>query len=401
MQACFYNPTISQPDVDDSSATELVTSGSVDSCGDGFCAPAEDNFSCPPDCPLPFCGDGIRGSGEACDDGNKGNTDQCLNDCTKAYCGDSFVLAGDEVCDDGDGVNSDQYSAVAHCNATCKGFAPFCGDKLCQTNIENAVACPQDCLAMCGNGIVEGDEQCDKGIDGMPASSSICDKDCTLAECGDGVLNESAGEVCDDGNLDDADACPKCQSAVCGDGFLHSGFEECDDGPMGVNACRNCKLPRQVFLTSLSYNGNLGGLLGADAKCNQLAQAAAVQGIFKAWLSSAFEDPATRFDTGFTGAYTLTSGEVVAVGWSGLTGSSLEHAIDSDESQNLKASAYVWTNTGPDGKLKGLGDCQNWTSSNVVKQGALGDSSATDVNWTDGVGVISCATAGRIYCFQQ
>ena len=39
------------------------------------------------------------------------------------------------------------------------------------------------------------------------------------------------GEECDDGNPDNADACPNtCIDAVCGDGFINFGVEECDDG---------------------------------------------------------------------------------------------------------------------------------------------------------------------------
>ena len=46
----------------------------------------------------------------------------------------------------------------------------------------------------CGNGTVEGDEACDEAGD-----TSACDAD-TEADCGDGYLNTSANEACDDGN---------------------------------------------------------------------------------------------------------------------------------------------------------------------------------------------------------
>jgi cysteine-rich repeat protein len=40
-------------------------------------------------------------------------------------------------------------------------------------------------------------------------------------------------EMCDDGDMDDDDACPStCEPAACGDGFLYVGMEECDDGNM-------------------------------------------------------------------------------------------------------------------------------------------------------------------------
>jgi cysteine-rich repeat protein len=53
---------------------------------------------------------------------------------------------------------------------------------------------------------------------------------CTPAFCGDGFLMDGV-EECDDGNLDDEDACPgSCMPAYCGDGFRQEGLEECDDG---------------------------------------------------------------------------------------------------------------------------------------------------------------------------
>lgn len=56
--------------------------------------------------------------------------------------------------------------------------------------------------AVCGDGSVEGSEACDD-----MGQSATCDDDCTLAECGDGVLNVTAGEECDDGNTMAGDGC--------------------------------------------------------------------------------------------------------------------------------------------------------------------------------------------------
>ena len=61
-------------------------------------------------------------------------------------------------------------------------------------------------LPVCGNAIVEAGEDCDES-----GATMLCNADCTLSACGDGVLNEEAGEACDDGNLDDDDGC----SATC------------------------------------------------------------------------------------------------------------------------------------------------------------------------------------------
>jgi len=133
-------------------------------------------------------------AGEACDDGNDIDDDECSNSCSLASCGDG-VLNDGEQCDDGNDDDTD--------------------------------ACPSSCMnAVCGDSFVLADvEECDAG-----GESDSCDADCSLATCGDGTLNTSAGEVCDDGNDDDTDACPGCAAATCGDGLVQTDVEECDDG---------------------------------------------------------------------------------------------------------------------------------------------------------------------------
>src|SRR5690606_21058346 len=45
--------------------------------------------------------------------------------------------------------------------------------------------------------------------------------------CGDGVVE--GGEECDDGNKSNYDACiSTCVIATCGDGIVRAGYEECD-----------------------------------------------------------------------------------------------------------------------------------------------------------------------------
>jgi cysteine-rich repeat protein len=94
----------------------------------------------------------------------------------------------------------------------------------------------------CGNGVVEGSEQCD---DGNVVSGDGCSSTCQgepAGVCGDGVLDRSA-EQCDDGNTVDGDGCTAdCMHESCGDGVV-GPQEECDDGNTVEddscdNACR-------------------------------------------------------------------------------------------------------------------------------------------------------------------
>jgi cysteine-rich repeat protein len=63
-----------------------------------------------------------------------------------------------------------------------------------------------------------------------------CDPNCTLAECGDGYLNQTALEECDDGNTNNDDGCSSaCLNEFCGDGNTNLGpDEECDSDGAGT-----------------------------------------------------------------------------------------------------------------------------------------------------------------------
>jgi cysteine-rich repeat protein len=62
--------------------------------------------------------------------------------------------------------------------------------------------------AVCGDGVVQGNEQCDHGADN--ANNKSCTSLCQEAFCGDGLILAGA-EVCDDGNPAPDDGCVKCQ----------------------------------------------------------------------------------------------------------------------------------------------------------------------------------------------
>src|SRR5438067_1391069 len=86
-----------------------------------------------------------------------------------------------------------------------------------------------------------------------------------------------------------------------------------------------------VFVTSQIYTAALGGLAGADAKCQSLATGAGLTGTYKAWLSSSSVDARDRL-THSAIPYVLSDRTtVVADNWSDLVDGSLKHAIDKTE----------------------------------------------------------------------
>lgn len=275
-------------------------------CGDAMCDDSEDQESCPVDCLVcgdascdapetvetcsldcdAFCGDGLCTSEE--------NVDSCAEDCPD--------LCGDLHCSSSETVESCEADCLARCGdelctspgedvLVCPGDCPsVCGDGHC-THDENAESCNEDCPSRCDDGVcTEGEtfvtcpeecpanacsdnaycddldpcngvEVCDgECVAGAPSPEfascttvdgevGFClDEVCITAMCGNG--DTDPGEVCDDGDDDNTDEClSTCRAATCGDGYVHTGVEDCDGteescltscGTMGILVCEGC-----------------------------------------------------------------------------------------------------------------------------------------------------------------
>lgn len=359
-----------------------VASGLCYFLDDGECeSPKGENIeNSPADCVDPVCGDGITSAGEACDDGNKVETDDCTSQCTLAACGDGFVHTNVEPCDDGNTDDTDS------CLNVCEP-------------------------ATCGDGVLwAGHEECD---DANPDDTDAC-AGCKTAVCGDGFVHESV-EPCDDGNTADDDACLSgCTPAICGDEIVHTGIEDCDDGPQGSDTCtKECELivHRKVFVLmgpdNTGFTGDLDGLSGADALCQAAAEEAALSNpkSFKAWLSDKDFGPVHRFDTTFTGVYELVDGtDVTRSGWDGLTSGTLEHAIDQDQNGVVSVGPdEVWSNTKTDGlpeSATDAGTCSSWLKgTGDSDSGNTGVKTVTNPFWTD-LTFKLCQQRAGLYCFE-
>lgn len=88
--------------------------------------------------------------------------------------------------------------------------------------------------SLCGNGIIDGDEECD---DGNSDDNDACSNSCTSAVCGDGITQSSNGEECDDGG--ESSTCDNdCTIASCGDGTINTTAGETCDGDTGSDTSR-------------------------------------------------------------------------------------------------------------------------------------------------------------------
>lgn len=214
----------------------------------------------------------------------------------------------------------------------------------------------------------------------------------------------------------------KIEPKFCGDGpypqcdGLCFPGQECRPGLVGnvfqIRACFCQPVPRRVFLTSTIYPAALGGLAGADTKCQMHAEEAGFAGTYKAWLSDSQDSPATRFLYSAS-PYVRVDGTLIALDWFDVTDGSLLAPISVDETgyqhsaQDPTESDFaVWTNTAANGSLETTIptppiSCSDWTSTQAdafVFAGAYLNPTAI---WTRGPVRRACAEAHRLYCFQQ
>lgn len=161
-----------------------------------------------------------------------------------------------------------------------------------------------------------------------------------------------------------------------------------------------------AFVTSELFTGNLGGISGADAKCQAAANAAGLQGRWRAWISDKTSSPASTFVRSEI-PYVRVDGIRIAMNWDDLVNGSLLAPIEVDENGAYVPASMVMTDTRPDGTAMGTHPdgsertCSNWTSESGVDPDA-GYSSSTDAGWSLRGGIyFRCAGQNRLYCFQQ
>lgn len=158
-----------------------------------------------------------------------------------------------------------------------------------------------------------------------------------------------------------------------------------------------------VFVTSTGFTANLGGLAGADDKCNSLAAAAGLPGTYLAWLSDGTNSPDTRFNKSTNPYIRAFDSATVANDYADLTDGALINPIVLDENGTSAGPARVWTNVSPNGTTdSGSHHCFSWRSTSGSIIGLTGTASLPDSRWTKKSAAICAAQfTSRLYCFQQ
>lgn len=172
----------------------------------------------------------------------------------------------------------------------------------------------------------------------------------------------------------------------------------CASGACAAGGCA-----RRAFILSTGVSANLGGLTGADTKCQNDAVASALGGTWKAWLADATGSPATRFTQ--TGVFVrVDKTTIIANDWADLIDGALDNAVLTQANGTTPPIGSCWTNVATGGTAAGGGNCSNWTSTLSSGSGSRGQHNLMDSSWTNS-GSQNCDPAlipgARLYCFEQ
>ena len=307
-----------------------------------------------------------------------------------------------------------------------------------------------------GEGCVASLETCngaDDDCDGLtdeddPAAGLPCDTGlaapCSVGtlRCQQGALHcavpQGATETCngldddcngltDDGDPGGGDLCDTGLPGACGPGVLHCvppGVLSCvAPGPVQETcngADDDCNgvvddppvCTRRVFVTSQYFLGDLGGLDGADEKCQALADAAGLGGSYRAWLSSTTVNARDRL-THLGKPYVRVDGALIAYDWNDLIDLAvpLYNPINVTEilgpppvSNPEFDEPFVFTATLGDGTLSGgapqyASTCGDWHSN--VGDASWGLANWLTETWTNAAAGSICGDGAPLYCFEQ
>ncbi len=382
-----------------------------DVCDDGDCVGGGQN-----DCDLPYdpCLEVV------CDEGD--------NDCSQIPAADGTYCIPDDLCE----VNGQcKYGSCVGQPKDCS-YQPVpneCYKAVCNTltgdcdpvpdPLMNGQAC-SDLGDLCTVGKTCTNGNC---VGGYPLDCSHLSQGCF-----DGVCNPSTGSCesdpvppgsycaevtndCNQGECDITGQCiplptnqgGPCNSNHCLVGQTCNDYGQCQGGvpivncvpgdlccPPGCNEITDPDCLTEIIMSALTdgFNGNLGGVAGADALCNQQATLHGHPGTWRAFLSSSTQQ-VKDFFTG-TSASTIsvvtTTGEVMFNSWEHIfqigTGSWLTSSdliafdgkeVDEGTGANPEWSdADGWTGSLADGTTSTM-TCSDWTSSLSTVKGQNGE----------------------------
>ncbi|CAA0103588.1 Uncharacterised protein [BD1-7 clade bacterium] len=162
-----------------------------------------------------------------------------------------------------------------------------------------------------------------------------------------------------------------------------------------------------MFVSSNVYTGNMGGLTGADSKCQALAhspESIMPAGVYKAWLSDGGNNISAKSRLSHANTRYVKHNQAttwaLATNWGDLIDGSLLREVNRNEKGEQVTGTQVWTGTNTNGNKKYAG-CDSWQSDLSTQLARVGLTSVKEsTEWTDYASV-NCSTTQALYCIQQ
>lgn len=160
-----------------------------------------------------------------------------------------------------------------------------------------------------------------------------------------------------------------------------------------LSKCRTAA-SKVIFVTNGTWTGNLGGLAGADSKCNAEAKSRGIAGTFQALLGAPEGTPQHR-SIHYPVPYVTESGTYLNSDYHDLFASGgVDNPVGS-------AAGSVWTGLASDGTYGSNLHCNSWTDGTLGSTALIGSASATGTSWYTNTVGISCNYFAHLYCIEQ
>ncbi len=303
---------------------------------------------------------------------------------------DPIVLSSFEVAD----LNIDQSAA----NPTIVELIPL-------VNVENNL---ESCVSSIQK-LENNDGFCDGSSDSCTGVDCNDNNDCTQDSCSNGVCSHtslSSGTSCSGGVCDGSGNCVEClNNQDCNDTNTST-----EDICLSDNTCVY-NLDYTLFTTGNTWRaGTIGGVNGADQKCQQAAVNVGLTGIYKAWISYSSQSASSRLHHS-TVPYKRVTGVIIADNWNDLTDGSLDNSPNVNESGasiifipgSVMITATCTTangNPNPDSCGSDFWFCgSNWDS--TLPSFRYGSITQVNLAWTENNFDVACTSSARLYCLEQ
>lgn len=155
--------------------------------------------------------------------------------------------------------------------------------------------------------------------------------------------------------------------------------------------------PYWIFMTSDTYDGaGVGGLAGADLKCQAIADAHDFPGSYKAWLSDSATHRTARIKG--DGPWKRVDGTLVFEDLLHMSAGVPLASVDKTADNVSSNTSSFWSGSTRIGESRS-DNCLDWTSNASSEKGETGDATSLEVTW-DTKNATPCSDHVALVCLR-